>query len=98
MTNAAGLFATPVAGRYFVSFDLTITTADPNALAAVQVDQNLVSIGARGLFSETRQTTTLTQLTGSLILDTSAADTFNLRNVSGNDLQIVSGHLSAFLL
>ena len=103
ITDTAGLFQVAVAGRYFVTFDLVVSTAGGvEATAAVQIEQGaFVPVPSpRGRFSTTRRppAASLNVVTGSVILDLAAAEVFNLRNVSGDTLNIVDARLSAFLL
>ena len=103
ITDTAGLFQVAVAGRYFVSFDLVVSTAGGvEATGAVQIEQGaFVPVPSpRGRFSTTRRPPagSLNVITGSVILDLAAAEVFNLRNVSGDTLNIVDARLSAFLL
>ena len=103
ITNTGGLFAVTLAGRYLVTFDLVVST--PGALeatAVVQIEQDSFTQvpPPRGRFSTTRRPPagSLNVITGSVILDMVAGDFFNLRNVSGNNLDIVDARLSAFLI
>ena len=103
IVDTGGLFTVAVAGRYFVTFDLVVSTAGAaEAAAAVQIEQNgFTPVPApRGRFSTTRRppAASLNVITGSVILDLGAAEVFNLRNVSGDTLNIVDARLSAFLL
>ena len=103
ITDTGGLFAVTIAGRYFVTFDLVVSTAGAvEATAAVQIEQNSFTPvpAPRGRFSTTRRppAASLNVVTGSVILDMVAGDFFNLRNVSGDTLNIVDARLSAFLI
>ena len=103
IVDTGGLFTVTVAGRYLVTFDLVVSTAGGvEATAAVQLEQNGFTPvpSPRGRFSTTRRppAASLNVITGSAILDLGAAEVFNLRNVSGDTLNIVNARLSAFLL
>lgn len=103
IVNVAGIFTVAVAGRYFVSFDLCVRTpAEVDSGIFVQMEQNNftpVTI-PRGTFSTTARAPVNTRnvITGSIILDLAAGEFFNLRNVSGETLDIASARLSAFLI
>lgn len=103
IVDTGGLFTVAVAGRYFVTFDLVVSTAGGvEAVAAVQLEQDGFTPvpTPRGRFSTTRRppAASLNVITGSAILDMAAAEVFNLRNVSGDTLNIVDARLSAFLI
>lgn len=98
ITRSGGIFTVAKTGRYLISFDLEMDAVVVPALALVQVDQNGASIGARGTFLVSRQTGFVTELSGSVILNMVAGNTFRLRNADLTSLVLTGGHLSSFLL